>query len=369
MAGHAAAAAPATSVPLAFDMSRGGGVFGPTIAIDPGFEFYKQRPLAQTCRAIHDAGFTCGKVIWTGISATTCTEMRRFSDALRAAGAAPVLCIFPSTDLELYQTHPEWRQRTLDGEDGKQDWRTYCCPNKPAFVEAYGTRITDLMREGHFDGIQLAEIWWEMWGGPEDSPGKPRAKYACVCDACVTKFKALAGVDAREMLTKPESPLYWRKPENSAVYAKWVDFRVQTIQDYGRALIAAARRGNPRATIDVMYLCDARVKLDGSREFHGTDIERMVGEWKPDLLTLQDAWQDWTQPGLKPEFVADYAAAYRDRLQRARPGVYIMSHADIGSLPASKRSAGWIRDFAAATVRSGLGAPSFYEWSVSTLAK
>ena len=48
--------------------------------------------------------------------------------------------------------------------------------------------------------------------------------------------------------------------------------------------------------------------------------------------------------------------------------MFLMSHADIGSLPASKRSPDWIREFSRATVDSGMGAPSFYEWSISTLA-
>ncbi|MEI7632680.1 MAG: hypothetical protein WCK47_00195 [bacterium] len=357
----------ATSAPLAFDASRGGGVFGPTIAVDPGFDYYKEHPLPDICRAIRQQGFTAAQLIWTGVTATTSTVLRKYADAMRAADVTPVLRIYPPTDLQLYQDHPEWRQLMLGGADGKFDWRTYLCPNKPEFVKAYCDRVEDIMRDGGFDAIQLAEVWWEQWGGPEETPGKPRAAYACVCDACVKKFRRISGADARDMLTSVSSRWYWRKPENAALYSRWVDFRVQTIQEFAEAIISAARRGHAGANISITYLADARVEADASREYQGIDLNRMVVELKPDIITLEDSWQDWCQPELKPDFVADYARAYRDRIKRLNPGICIMSHADIGSSPASKRSPQWIRAFAAETVKNGFGAPSFYEWSISTL--
>jgi hypothetical protein len=116
-----------------------------------------------------------------------------------------------------------------------------------------------------------------------------------------------------------------------------------------------------------MYMADARVKLDGGREYLGNDLDRMVREWQPDVLTLEDAWQDWGRKDLGAGFIADYARAYKQRVEKLRPGIFILSHADIGSRPESKRSVEWIRQFATDTVRAGLGAPSFYEWHISRM--
>lgn len=359
-----------TTNTLRFDASHGGAAFGPGVAIDPSFDFYKEHPLGEVARQIRSKGFTSAYVVYAGLNATTGSMLRHYSDALHSAGVTPVLRVYPGTDLQLYQDHPEWRQRMLGGAEGHYDWRTYLCPNQPDYVKANCDKVEWLMREGGFDSIQLAELWFEQWGGPQLPNGAPRPGYACVCEACLSKFRKLSGgVDAREMLTSSSSPLFYARPENAALYAKWVDMRVQTIQDFGQALIAAARRGNPHATLNLMYMADARVKLDGGREYQGCDLDRMVREMKPDILTLEDAWQDWLQAGLEPDFVADYAKAYKERLERLHPGIFIMTHADIGSSPASKRSYGWIQKFAARTVDSGLGAPSFYEWSVSTMVE
>lgn len=354
---------PTTSV-LAYDTSRGGGMYGPTICVDPAFTYY-QRPLPELCRRIANEGFTAAQVIFTSLP--DIATQRRYSDAFRAAGVAPVLRLYPPTDMRLYQQNPQWRQRMLGGSDGRYDWRVFLCPNQPTFVTEYCRLIEEAMRSGGWSGIQLVEVWFEQWGGPEVSPGVPREHYACLCDACVAKFQGQTGVDPRELF-RADSPKYYRKTENRALYAQWVDFRVQSIQDFLRAMTDAVLRGNRLACINIMYLSDARVELDAVREYQACDLNRMVTEIRPHIVTIQDAWQDWIRADLSPNFIADYARAYRDRIRGLHPGVYLMSHADIGSLPASKRSPEWIRAFAAATVESGMGAPSYYEWSVSTLA-
>lgn len=353
---------------LAYNKSRGGGPFGPSITVDICFPYYRQHSYADICRSIRTNGFTCVHLVDYGAAGSSGPELKRFADEARAAGLSPILCVYPGTHSQMYREHPEWRQRMLTGIDGKCDWRTYLCPNRPEFVAAYCADVERQIRDGGFDGIQIAEIWFENWGGPEVQ-GKPNPHYACVCDACVTRFKSISGVDPRPMLTDPSSPSFYQRTNNAGLYAQWVDMRVQTIQDLGRSVIAAARRANPKACIKVMYMGDARVKLNGGREYQGADLDRMVKEWKPDVLTFQDAWQDWLQKDLKPGFVADYAKAYKERVEKLHPGIFLFSHADIGSKPASKRSVEWIRQFAEETVRAGFGAPSFYEWHISTMAR
>lgn len=361
--------APETSAPvLAHDTTRGSGVFGPTMVVDPAFDYYRSKPLASIAAKIRNAGFTAAQITDTG--GLTAGQHKELADTFRAAGVSPVLRVYPPTDSRLYRAHPEWHQKMLGGADGKFDWRTYLCPSRPEVVKAYADKVAQSIKVGNYDGVQFAEIWFEQWGGPEEKPGKPRAHYACVCDACLAKFRTITGrdIDAREMLTCTTSPLYFRKSANAALYKQWVDMRVDTVQEFAKALVAAARAAKPGIIINNMFLSDARQKLNGSREYQAVDVDRIVRDLHPDIITVQDAWQDWTQADLKPSFIKDYARSYCDRIRKLQPGIYIMSHADIGSLPASRRSAEWIRKFADETVRSGLSAPSYYEWSVSRLS-
>ncbi len=366
LSGRTTLAAPSTQ-PIACDQARG-GPYGPAMTVDICFSYYTRKPLATTFSAIRNRGFTCVHLVDYGAGCSKPSRMKPVADAARAEGLTPVLCIYPGTHSALYAAHPEWRQRMLTGIDGKCDWRTYLCPNRSEFVTAYCEQIERQMRECGFEAVQIAEIWFENWGGPQIE-GQTNARYACVCDACLEKFRRRTGVDALPMLTDPQSPSFYQKPENAALYAHWVNMRIQTVQDFGKAIIAAARRANPKTCIKTMYMSDARVALDGSREFLGTDLDRMIKEWQPDVLTIQDAWQDWLQKDLQPGFIRDYAKAYRDRVRKLHPNIWLVSHADIGSKPESKRSIEWIQSFARETLAAGFNAPCFYEWHISTMAE
>ncbi len=356
------------SAEIAYDRSRGGGVFGPSVAVDPGFAYYSARPLSETFRRIRAAGFTAVHVIDTGTTLSRPGMMREMVEASLAAGLAPVLRFHPPTDLDLYGKHPEWRQRMLGGADGRYDWRVYLCLNRQPFVEAYAAMVERKLGELPWAGVQFAELWLEQWGGPRDGDA-PRAGYACVCDECVERFRALAGVDARDMLTSLSSPLWFERADNEELYRKWVEFRVETVVRFGEAIAAAARRGNPRANLDLMLLSDVRVEAGRVREYQAVDMERLMEAMKPDTVSIQDAWQDWVLKDLDPAFIADYGRSYAERLRRGNPDLFLFSHADVGSLPASRRSPDWIRRFAQETLRAGFNAPLFYEWSVSRLAR
>ena len=357
----------ATTAPvLAYDTSRGGGVYGPTMSIDPAFEFYQKGDLPAILAQMRARGITAVRVIDTGWMGGP--QHRSIAGRVRAAGMAPVLCMFPPTHAGLYDMHPGWRQKMLGGADGRYDWRTYLCPSRAEARAALAEEFAAAALAGPYDGIQIAEPWFEQWGGPEEKEGVPRAGYACVCDVCLANFRAASGgVDAREMLTLPDSPAYRRKPAGAAHYRLWQDMRVDAVTSMTRAIAEEARRTRPGIVVNLMVLSDARVEPGKIREYHAIDIARLVTEAQPDIVCVQDAWQDWLQKGLKPEFIRDYAAHYAGPLRALKPGLFIMSHADIGSNAASKRPWPWIRRFAEETLASGFNAPSFYEWSVSTL--
>ena len=360
------AADSATTPVLAYDTSRGGGVYGPTMSLDPGFDFYQKGDLPAILASMKARGITAVRIIDTGWMGGP--QHRSLAGQVRAAGMAPVLCMFPPTHAGLYDMHPQWRQKMLGGADGRYDWRSYLCPSRAEVRAVLAEEFAAAATAGPYDGIQIAEPWFEQWGGPEEKEGVPRAGYACVCEVCLANFRAASGgVDARGMLTRPDSPAYWRKPAGAAHYRLWQDMRVDAVTSMTREIAEGARGAVPGIVVNLMVLSDARVEPGKIREYHAIDIARLVKAARPDIVCIQDAWQDWLQKGLKPEFIRDYAARYAGPLRALQPGLFIMSHADIGSNAASKRPWPWIQRFAEETLSSGFNAPSFYEWSVSTL--
>ncbi|PKO15525.1 hypothetical protein CVU37_12830 [candidate division BRC1 bacterium HGW-BRC1-1] len=360
------AAQTSAPLPMVYDTSRGGGVYGPTMSVDAGFDFYKHGGRPEMFAAMRNRGITAARIVDTGwLDGNAHKEL---ADEVRAAGLAPVLCMFPPTHHGLYKLHPEWRQLMLGGSDGKYDWRTYLCPSRPEVRAVLAEETVAALKAGGYAGLQIAEPWFEQWGGPEMDDGSPRPGYACVCEVCRTRFAAASGgVDAREMLTKKDSPRYWRKPANAALYKLWQDTRVDAVTSMTVEIATEVRRALPGTVVNVMVLSDARVEPGKIREYMAIDFERLIKEVQPEILCVQDSWQDWTQKGLKPDFIRDYGKLYVERFRRVKPDLWLMSHADIGSLAASKREWPWIQQFAKESLAAGFNCPSFYEWSVTVI--
>ncbi len=348
---------------LPHDTAVTSGVFGPTVCVDPQFAYYSHQSLAETMEKIRAAGFTAVQVIDTGrLSPET---HRKWAECAHSLGLAAVLRIYPPTDLEIYESHPEWRQRMLGGAEGRFDWRVYVCPREPAALDALCDKLATTLQAASYDGVQLAECWFEQWGGPEIAPGQPRPHYACVCERCLQAFRDQTGLDAREMLTNPASPYYWRRAGVGAdAYAVWVQQRVDAVSSMTLRLVQAARRVSPRIVVNLMVLSDATVEPGKTREYQGVDWQALLTSVQPEILTIQDAWQDWTRADLPPTFIREYGKAYCGTAKRLLPQVFLMTHADVGSLPASRRSSSWVAEFQQESIRSGFDAASFYEWSI-----
>ncbi|MCX7919743.1 MAG: hypothetical protein N3A72_09110 [bacterium] len=339
------------------------GIFGPTISIDPLFEFYKPKSWHEWAKDIKSFGFTAVRlVIVTDIPIATQLEI---VTAFHQEGLGCVLQIFPTTDFAAYEQHPEWRQRLLSG-GSKYDWRVYLCPNHSEFVKFMCARIERTLRRVPYDGIQLAEPWFEVWGGPyEDNPAK--GGYACLCDSCVKEFRRFTGVNPRDMFDE-KNKYYFTKPDNRNLYEQWIEFRIDTITAFSKKLFDTAKQARPGIKTFGMYLSDCRIKLDAVREYQAQDLEKIIDVVQPDAITIQDAWQDWTQPDLKPDFILAYANAYVSRIRnRAKYPIIIQTHADMGSRKETKRDYQWLRQFSAYSRLGGFDAPSYYEYSVANL--
>ncbi|GAB4318467.1 MAG: hypothetical protein Kow0059_11980 [Candidatus Sumerlaeia bacterium] len=339
----------------------GDGVAGPTMSLDPFFKYYEAHPWPETAERLRALGFTNALVVFT--REIPPDHHRTMLEALHGAGLTVTLRLNPPTDFEAWEQHPDWRQRMLDGTPGRHDWRVYCCPNNPAFMDYYAGRVAGLMRDYPYDALLLSEMWFEVWGGAwRNNP--VRGRYACLCDHCVAAFRDRSGADARELFNE-SSPLYFERPGNNALYRKWVDFRVGSVNAMGRRLAEAARAARPGLKIGYMFLADQTVEPGRTREYQAQDLEAAIRATGAEFVVIQDAWQDWTKPRLSPRFVHTYADAYLGRIRAVNPAVPVLVHADIGSLPAMKRSKRWMSRTASEARRAGFSGVVFYEFTLN----
>ena len=334
------------------------------VSIDPSFGYYDHFTWPEHAQHVKQAGLSTVKIVVVKPSVTF-EKQKQIIAAFHKSEIQCFLKIFPSTAPDLHDAYPEWRQRMLGG-GSQHDWRSYCCPNNEKFVAKYCSRLEQTLRNCPYDGVQLAESWFEVWGGPyPDNPS--REHYACLCANCRCKFKKLTGVDPKGLF-ESNSPFYFLKDKNKGLYQEWIKSRVDTIIDFDQQIVGIIRNTRPGIPVSVTYLSDCLHHLDGSREFQAQDLERIVQEVQPEEILIQDAWQEWCRADLPPSFVEQYAEEYIPRIRKLNAKIRIYSHADIGSSKASKRSRKWIERFKSASVESGFDGVGLYEFSVSKLA-
>jgi len=340
------------------------GLSGPSVAVDAAFEFYKEKSWNDWAREIRDLGFTSVHLIL--VKRFSIDEQKRMVDAFHGAGLAVALRLYPTTDFDQFEKHPEWRQISLDGSS-KHDWRVYLCPNAEGFTEYICNQVEKTLGSVDYDALELAEPWFEVWGGPYPK-NTNRGKYQCVCGNCREKFGKQTGVDPIELFDE-NSPRYFVKPENAKMYQTWQDFRVDTILRFSERIYNAAGKARPGIGVIHMHLSDCTVEPGKSREYQAMDLEEGLRRIKPDILVIEDAWQDWTRADLSPGFVEQYAGYYIQKIRGIAPGIVIKSHADIGSLKQMQRSYTWMRRFSAIARSGGFTAPVYYEYSIGNFGE
>ncbi len=337
---------------------------GPWIALDPVFSFYQGMDWDEFARKVRSKGFVGVQVISIWAQPTLSTQAF-IVENFHNHGLICVLRMYPSTDLAAYQNNPSWRQKMLDGSSS-HDWRVYLCPNSDEFTQHQVNRVQSIMDNVPYDAIELAENWFEIWGGPYPD-NLNRDKYACVCDNCRNKFMAQSHTDPVHLFDE-ESEYYFLLDENESLYDDWVQFRIDSIISFADSLFSSAQNARPSVKTVHMHLSDATVEPGKSAEYQAQDLKSAVNELQPDIVIIQDAWQDWIRPGLSPDFVVTYGDYYVDKVLDIKSDVKMMVHADIGSLDQMRRSFDWMRKMNAYAGQSGFHGVDFYEYSVGNFS-
>ena len=329
------------------------GLLGPAVSVDIFFERYFERPWDETAKEIRDKGFTCVHLIVL----EDLPEWERLAvDAFHKQGLAVVLQVFPTTDPEAYRNHPEWHQKMLNG-GSKFDWRVYLDPIYQGYTDYIAQKCCDRVKSMGYDAIELAEPWFEVWGGPY--PSNPNSgHYASISAGMRQAFLEKYGVDPADLFDE-ESTHYFMKDRD--LYQKWVDFRVEVLIRFMTQIFSRVKEAKPGIVTMVMYLSDIRVAYDKVREYQGQDLEAILEEVRPDVIVIQSAWQDWLRPNLRPDYVLEYGKAY---VPRVRGKARIIVQTDIGSSPQMRRDYNWMRGLSALAQQVGFGSYVAYEYSL-----
>jgi hypothetical protein len=127
---------------------------------------------------------------------------------------------FVSTDF--WDNHPEWREKTASGEDAHIDWRRLMALNNPEALEEIKKYTKDLVTDFDWDGVDIAEIYFESPGQGFDE----KEKFTPMNDSFRKSFLEKYKVDPIEAFD-PLSVYYWEY--NKKMKQNIVEYRVELI--------------------------------------------------------------------------------------------------------------------------------------------
>ena len=117
----------------------------------------------------------------------------------------------PHVSEKFWDDHPQWREKTAVLQDAALDWRKLMNLANPDCARAVRNGVSDLVRRFDWDGVNLAELYYESLEGTANP-----SRFTPMNDDVRSQFRAENGFDPADLWTS-------RKDERSL--RKFLDFR------------------------------------------------------------------------------------------------------------------------------------------------
>jgi hypothetical protein len=326
---------------------------GPSIQIDPTFPYYQNRTPESIAEEIELAGYRIVHYFVTNECNVDGALVEAFHDRGIAVWAL-TLGNGSFVTSHLPKDWPDWRMGLLKPvEDGY----TRLSPFSYRYVTWKKETLARLVKSYPFDGLEIAEPYLPEWNGLETGV------YGDVSPQAKAVFKNRYRQPVPEFVDN-KSPYYYKK--HPRLYADWVEFRVDGVNDYLDEIIngvRGVREVRPDIRIATWTLAvdegdDSPARL---REVQANDAVAMIGKVKPDLHYLQTHWPDWGKPGLPADYVRSYAP-FVSAIRAAFPSLPIGIQTDIGSARQMIRDRSWVFAFSDQVNQMGCSTWTAYEY-------
>ena len=211
----------------------------------------------------------------------------------------------PHVSEAFWDQHPEWREKTALLQDARLDWRKLVNLNNPPASEAVSTGLRDLLTRFDWDGVNLAEMYFESLEG-HDNP----ARFTPMNENVRAEFQQSAGFDPLELFDA-KSPKHWMK--NTAGLALFLDYRrdlARRMQEQWIGTLEQIRKTKPHLDLTLTHIDD---RFDPTvREKLGADTSRLLPLLKDHDFTflIEDPATVWNMgPRRYPQIATRYATA------------------------------------------------------------
>jgi hypothetical protein len=322
--------------------------------VDPGFAYYQNRSADGIAAEVALNGYSRAHYVVCADS----TIRRDLIDAFHAERLPVWYLTFCHVAYSTQDFPAGWREWRMVLRDSPGDDYTRMCMNNPGYIAWKRRQIAAAMRKFPFDGVELVEPFWP------DAPGPTSKTYGCLCDHCRAAFLKEHPEEASiPEFTDASSPLYYKT--NTALYAKWVEFRVHSIGRFLNAVLVDVRKERPNVPVMVWTLAQMGPNaISLLREAQGNDAAAVAVDVKPSAVCLQSNWMDWARTDLKPDYVKGYRP-YVERLRAAAPKTAFFVQVDTGSNEGSRQTYAWMKGANAASRSMGALGIINYEYFIT----
>ncbi len=214
----------------------------------------------------------------------------------------------PHVSERFWNDHPEWREKTAIGQDAQLDWRKLMnLTNRDAFT-AVSKGLSDLAGRFDWDGINLAELYFESLEG-SDNP----ARFTPMNPDVRADFESKAGFDPVEVFS-PDSPRYWKtKPVSLGYFLNYRADLAHRQQAEWIAQVEQIRKTKPWLDLALTHVDD---RLDTTmRDRIGADTAQTLPLLASHDFTflVEDPATTWN---LGPQRYPQIAARYTDATKK-----------------------------------------------------
>ncbi|WP_372011177.1 N-acyl-D-glucosamine 2-epimerase [Paenibacillus chitinolyticus] len=328
---------------------------GPSIQVDPSFPYYQNRSPESIADELLQRGY---KTVHYFVVNETDVN-RSFIEALQAKGIGVWALVLGNGSYSTTRFPSDWPSWQMELLKPLNDGYYRFSPHSPAYVQWKKQALAKLVRDYPFDGIEVAEPYFPEWDGIN------RGVYGDVGPLAQKAFRDKTGLEMPDF-TNASSPRYYLT--DTAAYLKWIDFRVETVNDFLNELMngkGGVREARPSILVATWSLAiDAGPgSFDKLRELQGLDAAAMVGRVKPDIHFLQTHWPDWLKPqeSLPPDYVKHYRV-FADKIKAEYPDLPLGVQADIGSALSMVKDGGWVSAFSDSVRALGYSTWTAYEY-------
>ncbi len=174
----------------------------------------------------------------------------------------------PHVSESFWAKHPEWREKTAIGSDAHLDWRKLMNLRNPDCAQAVRAGVDDLLRRFDWDGVNLAELYFESLEGHLNP-----ARFTPMNPQVRAEFRESAGFDPAELFA--DGPRHWSR--NEAGLRQFLNYRAalaKALQQEWIGVVELLRRDLPYLDLTLTHVDD--LLLPETRDRIGADARQLL---------------------------------------------------------------------------------------------